>query len=230
VKHFTRAIELLQEQITRQEDLVSRCVEDAIYAFLTHDEDRARRTVAIDTEVDRAEVRIEEECLKLIALHQPVARDLRYLATALKVNNDLERIADHASNVARAALSMMKDRTFEFPPETAEMAARVTEALTKGIRALRRADAMEAREVLERDPQVDLLDSSIRNSVKEMLRAGTEHLDAALLLYRAGREMERIADLATNIAEDTIYLVTGEIIRHRRPAEWALDTRRQTGA
>ena len=214
-KHFERALDELQDLLSRQEDRVSRSVEDALYALLTHDAIRARRTIDDDQVVDRAEVLIQETCLRLIALYQPVARDLRYILTALKVNNDLERIADHASNISRAALAMIPDRAFTFPPEAGEMAARVSEAFSRGIRALRLQDAVEAHAVLAGDPGVDRLDAEITEAVRGILRAGSDHVDSALMLYRAGREMERIADLATNIAEDVIYLVTGEIVRHQ---------------
>jgi len=220
-RHFSSAVELLAESLTRQEDLVSRCVEDAVYALVTRDRERARRAAERDEEVDRAEVRIEEECLKLIALYSPVARDLRYLTTVLKVNNDLERIADHASNVARLTLRMMEDTTFALPPETAEMAARVTEAFSRGIRALRLQDPDEAWNVVAGDRQVDRLDAALTDAAKRIMKSQPDHLEAALLIYRVGRELERIADLVTNIAEDTIYLVRGEIVRHRHAGEEA---------
>jgi phosphate transport system protein len=217
-KHFAQAIESLNDSLSRQEDLVMRCVEDGVHALVTGDAERARRASLMDREVDRAEVRIEEECLKMIALYAPVARDLRYLATVLKVNNDLERIADHANNVARLTLSILEDRAFALPPQAGEMAARVTEAISRGIRALRRQDVEEARSVVAADEAIDKLDLEITGEARRMLGQEPNHVEAALQLYRIGRELERIADLATNIAEDTIYLVTGEIVRHTRGA------------
>jgi phosphate transport system protein len=215
-RHFAQAIESLNDSLSRQEDLVMRCVEDGVHALVTGDAERARRASLMDREVDRAEVRIEEECLKMIALYAPVARDLRYLATVLKVNNDLERIADHANNVARLTLSLLEDRAFALPPQAGEMAARVTEAISRGIRALRRQDVEEARSVVAADEAIDKLDAEITDECRRMLRQGPTHVDSALQLFRIGRELERIADLATNIAEDTVYLVTGEIVRHTR--------------
>ncbi len=215
-RHFAQAVDALNELLSREEDLVMRCVEDAVHALVTGDAERARRSTEMDREVDRAEVRIEEECLKMIALYAPVARDLRYLTTILKVNNDLERIADHANNIGRLTISVLQDRAFALPPQAGEMAARVTEAISRGIRALRRQDAEEARSVVAADDAIDRLDGEITEEARRTLRKGPAHVDAALELYRIGRELERIADLATNIAEDTIYLVTGEIVRHRR--------------
>lgn len=214
--HFAHAVETLNESLSRQEDLVLQCVDDAVHALVTGDAGRAQRVTEMDLEVDREEVRIEEECLKMIALYAPVARDLRYITTVLKVNNDLERIADHANNIARLTLSLLQDRAFALPPQAGEMAARVTEAISRGIRALRRQDVDEARWVLQADEAIDRLDAEIMQEVLRTMHQGPPHSDAALQLYRIGREMERIADLATNIAEDTIYLVTGEIVRHRR--------------
>lgn len=215
-KHFAQAIDSLNDSLSRQEDLVMRCVEDGVHALVTGDAERARRASQMDREVDRAEVRIEEECLKMIALYAPVARDLRYLTTVLKVNNDLERIADHANSVARLTLSLLEDRAFALPPQAGEMAARVTEAISRGIRALRRQDVEEARSVVAADDVIDKLDAEITEEARRTMRQGPTHVDSALQLYRIGRELERIADLATNIAEDTIYLVTGEIVRHTR--------------
>ncbi|MCE9581345.1 MAG: phosphate signaling complex protein PhoU [Planctomycetes bacterium] len=215
-KHFAQALESLNELLLRQEDRVHRCVEDAVHALVTGDAARAQRAMMMDEDVDREEVRIEEECLKLIALYAPVARDLRYLATVLKVNNDLERIADHATNVARLTHAVLEDRAFSLPPQAGEMAARVVEAISRGIRALRRQDVEEARAVLQADEAIDRLDSEITDTARRTLRESPAHIDAALTVYRIGREMERIADLVTNIAEDTIYLVTGEIVRHSR--------------
>ncbi len=215
-RHFAQAVESLNESLSRQEDLVMRSVDDAVHALVTGDAERARRVTQMDREVDREEVRIEEECLKMIALYAPVARDLRYITTVLKVNNDLERIADHANNVARLTLSLLQDRAFALPPQAGEMAARVTEAISRGIRALRRQDVEEARQVLAADEAIDRLDEEITEEARRTMRQGPEHGDSALRLYRIGRELERIADLATNIAEDTIYLVSGEIVRHSR--------------
>jgi phosphate transport system protein len=215
-KHFAQAIETLNDQMMRQEDLVMRCVEDAVYALVMQDAERARRVTTADREVDRGEVRIEEECLKLIALYAPVARDLRHLTTVLKVNNDLERIADHACNVARMTVRLLEERTLELPAEMPEMAALVTQAIARGIRALRRQDLAEARGVVAGDDAIDRLDEAITETAKRIMKTRPDQVDAALRLYRTGRELERIADLATNIAEDTVYLVTGEIVRHRR--------------
>jgi phosphate transport system protein len=215
-KHFAQALETLNDLLLRQEDRVHRCVEDAVHALVTGDLPRAKRAMSMDEDVDREEVRIEEECLKLIALYAPVARDLRYLATVLKVNNDLERIADHATNVARLTNTLLEDRGFALPSQAGEMAARVVEAISRGIRALRRQDVEEARAVVLADDAIDRLDGEITEAARNALREGPGHIDAALTVYRIGRELERIADLATNIAEDTIYLVTGEIVRHSR--------------
>ncbi|MCC6740318.1 MAG: phosphate signaling complex protein PhoU [Planctomycetia bacterium] len=218
--HFAHAVATLNDLLSRQEDLVLRCVDDAVHALVTADAGRAQNVTELDRKVDREEVRIEEECLKMIALYAPVARDLRYITTVLKVNNDLERIADHACNIARLTAALLQDRAFVLPPQAGEMSARVTEAISRGIRALRQQDIEEARRVLAADDAIDRLDSEIRQEVLRTMRQGPTHLSAALQLYRIGRELERIADLATNIAEDTIYLVTGEIVRHKRgPAD-----------
>jgi phosphate transport system protein len=221
-RHFEQAIDRLNELLCGQEDLVLRCVEDAVHALVAQDAERARRAAELDRGVDTEEVLIEEECLKLIALYAPVARDLRYLATVLKVNNDLERIADHAHNVARLTLRMLEDRAFVFPPVTAEMAVKATEAISRGIRALRRQDVKEARSVVVGDSVVDRLDEAITEAAVRIMRESPQHIGSALHCYRVGRELERIADLATNIAEDTVYLVTGEIVRHRRASTPAI--------
>jgi phosphate transport system protein len=178
----------------------------------------AGQVIEGDDKIDQQENRIEEECLKLLALHQPVAIDLRRIAAILKINNDLERMADLAVNIAERGL-----RLAELPPlAVPEKLQRMTD-VTKGmvrqsLDAFFKLDAKEARHVCQLDDDVDLWNSQIIQELVLLMRRSPDLIEPGLSLFSATRHLERIADHATNIAEDVIYLIEGEIVRHRPQA------------
>ncbi len=170
--------------------------------------------VEADRAIDEAEVRIEETTIELLALHQPMARDLRILVTVLKINNDLERIGDHAVNIAEAAERLGRiSHEIPIPPELEEMSRIARGMLRDALDAFVHQNAEEARSVGERDDHVDRLHESL---FRVMLTHMTEHnISGCLQVILIGRNLERIADLATNIGEDVVYMVRGITIRHK---------------
>lgn len=182
----------------------------------SRDTELASRVLAAEDEVDRTEVRIEEECVRLITLHHPVAHDMRVLITILKLNDELERIADHAANVCRLARKIVQ-RGGHIPPGLLQLADQVVLAGRTAFKALVDEDAARAREVVRGDTAVDRLDRRVRNEVHDMLDDDSE-VESALDSFRMSRELERVGDHLANMGEDVIYLITGEIVRHHASA------------
>ena len=169
----------------------------------------------MDEEVDRREINLEEECLKTLALHQPVASNLRELIAAIKINNDLEQIGNMAVNIARKAAALATATAIEIPAEFAEMGEQTQAMLRHSLDALVQMDAALAREVCACDDGVDGLKKEIRSHIEQQIRERPEHIGGMLRRLSVSRNLERIADCAASIAEDVIYLVDGRIVRHR---------------
>ena len=214
--HLYRDLEALRQHLLRLGAMVERMIEEATAAFLQRDVDLARRVVSGDREVDQAEVRLEEECLKVLALHQPVAGDLRFVVTVLKVNNDLERMADAATSIAARVLQMCELPPFALPAEFPHMANMARGMTHKALECLTREDAGLARQVLEDDLAVDAAQRRMFEVLQERMRKDPAEVEAAVLTLSTSRQIERIADLSTNIAEDVVFLHEGEIVRHKR--------------
>lgn len=166
-----------------------------------------------DWEVDEMEVEIEEECLKILALHQPVASDLRYLIAAIKINSELERIADIAVNIAKRVQTINKDSTLDFHFDFSIMNARVISMLKKSLDALVTKDVKQARELFLDDELVDNERNKVYRAITYQLNDQPGHSVCLLNQYLLARHLERIGDRCTNIAEEIIYLVEGDIIR-----------------
>ena len=185
--------------------------------FLRSREDGlGRRVIEDDANVDEEEVQIEAECVRLMTLHHPVAADMRLLVTMLKLNDDLERISDHAGNIAWLAGRIFR-RGGDLPADLLVLADRVVRNGRAGLQAFLDQDLDGARAVLRRDADVDALDRSVRHDVHATLCDHGE-VSTALHVFRISRELERVGDHIGNMAEDVIYLVTGEIVRHGGPA------------
>jgi phosphate transport system protein len=176
----------------------------------------ASDVVRRDSEVDRAEVRIEEDCLKMLALHQPVAADLRRVTTMMKVNNDLERMADLACNIAQRADSLCPHPEFPIPNGINEMATMVTRMVRASLDAFVSNDSAMARSVIVMDDPLDAKNVQVIGVLAESIQKDPSQVEAALHAFSASRHLEQIGDLAVSIAEDVIYMVDGVIIRHRQ--------------
>ncbi|HEX3276800.1 MAG TPA: phosphate signaling complex protein PhoU [Gemmatimonadales bacterium] len=186
----------------------------AVDALLERDEDKARRVIAGDRVIDTMEIEIEEQCINLLALQQPMARDLRMLTSALKIANDLERVGDHAVNIAQSAERLSRARPIAPEPELVEMARLARDMLSDALEAFIRGDAAAGREVCLRDDKVDALHRSVFRILLTHMMEDPHMIGAGMELFLVSRNLERVADLATNIGEDVVFLVEGKSIKH----------------
>ena len=214
-KHIERQIATLKERIQRVGTLVEEAISKSITAVINLDQGLAQRVLDNDEQIDRMEVEVEEECLKILALYQPVAADLRFVVSTLKINNDLERMGDLAKNIAKRVSQLAAGRPCPLPPEIRTMAMQTQEMVKQSLDAVVNADPALARQVREEDDAVDAARQKIRRRVMQTLQEGTDDVESLLRMNSVSKHIERIADMATNVAEDVIYMVEGEIVRHR---------------
>jgi phosphate transport system protein len=206
-------------------DLLAMCarVEDMIHRAVgllsAPDFEETRKLIAEDTDIDRWDVRIEDACLKILALYQPVAIDLRRITTVLKVSGELERVADLAVNIAERASGLLDSPPITIPEQVTQMAERVVNMLHHSIDAYVDLNSELARSVCQEDDEIDDITKGLVNQLITQMHNSPDQLDALLHLFSAVRHVERVADHATNIAEDVVYLVEGRIIRHARKLE-----------
>jgi phosphate transport system protein len=212
--HLQREIERLKNHVLALCTLVEEQVQRAVRALLERDAALAHEVERRDLEIDQREVEVEEECLKTLALYEPVAIDLRLVISMLKINNDLERIGDLAVNIARKAIAYAAEPLVTIPFDIAEMWKKTQRMLRDSIVALIQLDAKLAAKVCAQDNEVDLHKHEIRIQAEEAISRNPEWVRPLLRLLAVSRNLERIADCATNIAEDVIYMAEGKIIRH----------------
>ena len=186
----------------------------AVEALLERDAEKARRVIAGDRIIDTMEMEVEELCVNLLALQQPMARDLRMLTSALKIAGDLERVGDHAVNIAQSAERLALSRPITPEPEIIEMARLAREMLSDALEAFIRGDPEAGREVCLRDHKVDLLHRSVFRILLTHMMEDPHMIGAGMELFLVSRNLERVADHATNIGEDVVYLVEGKSIKH----------------
>jgi phosphate transport system protein len=208
-------IEKLKKKLIDVAALVEESVHKAIRSIYDKDLNLAEQVIKDDSTIDQMEVDVEEECLKILALHQPVAIDLRYIITVLKMNNDLERIGDLATNIAERAYFLCQQDGVMDEFDFRDMARKVQRMLKKSLDALINMDAHLAREVIDLDDEIDELNRTTFGRVEREIREAPDEVGCFIRLLSVSRYLERIADHTTNIAEDVIYLKDGEIIRHR---------------
>jgi phosphate transport system protein len=213
--HFVNLLDDLRRRSLRMASEVEDMVFEACEAVFAADETLARRVIYRDREIDSAEVEVEAEVIRLLALYQPVGVDLRMLCTILKVNNDLERVADCAVNLAERAKHGELQKLAAQSLELKQMCPVVRKALRAAVQAYSATDAETARRVREQDEGIDALYGQVVRNVASLTIA-PEDLAGHLDLLSVAKNLERIADHATNIGEDVIYLATGQIVRHSR--------------
>lgn len=218
-KQLPRQIDGLKQKILFVGTLVEEAIAKAFSALINRDRNLANAVIEADTEIDRMEVDVEEECLKILALYQPVAADLRFVVAVLKINNDLERMGDLARNIAKRVVYLASCERYELPADFRGMATRAQSMVKESLDALVNRDSVLAQNVRKSDDQVDVLRQIIEKQIKEQVASHPERTDCLWQLSAAARHLERIADMATNIAEDVIYMVEGEIVRHHRTDE-----------
>jgi phosphate transport system protein len=208
-------IEGLKKNILALSAVVEDAVRKALLATERRDSVLAQAVISGDKQIDALEVELEEECLKILALHQPVAMDLRFIIAVLKINNDLERTGDLAVNIAERAVYLADHKDVGPPPTLAALADRTQEMLHKSLDALVETSTELAREVIETDDEVDALHRGMYGRVQQLATENPAQVAGLFQWLSVSRYLERIADQATNIAEDVIYMMNGEIIRHR---------------
>jgi phosphate transport system protein len=213
-KHLVHEIEALKKLLLGLGAKAEENLRRAVRAIESVDANLAREVIRLDHEIDEAEVHVEEEGLKILALHQPVAIDLRFLVAVLKINSELERIGDLASNMAERAIFLSGISLPEVKLNFSEMADKVQKMLRESLDALVSFNADLARSVCEQDDEVDNWNREMYEKMKVAIREDPDHLDAFIHYLSTSRQLERVADHATNIAEDVIYMVEGDIIRH----------------
>ena len=217
-QHFLREIETLKKKILAVGAVVEERIAQAITAVVKHNAKLAQQVAEGDDEVDEMEVEVEEDCLKILALYQPVAIDLRFVVAVLKMNNDLERMADTAVNIARRAEYLARYPQSDLPPILADMAQKVQTMVTQSLDAMVQGDTALARKVCVADREVDQWNREMHARVQQEIRAHPDQVERLIHTLSISRHLERIGDLATNVAEDVIYTVEGEIVRHRTAA------------
>lgn len=213
-KHFQRELGKIKKSILSLGALVEDRVRLAIKSIETRDADIAEQIVNMDYEIDEMEVDIEEECLKVLALHQPVAVDLRFLVSVIKINNDLERIADETVNIAYRIKTISKNKDCRFIFDYELMAEKASAMLKMSLDAMVRLDTDMAYKVCLMDDDVDIFVQNAYEQLKLSIIQTPENAGTLINMFLISRHIERIADHATNIAEEVIYVTDGEIVRH----------------
>ncbi len=213
-KHFSKELEKIKKQILSLGALVEERVRVALKAVDSNDAALAQQIIRTDYEVDELEVEIEEECLKILALHQPVAVDLRFLIAVIKINNDLERIGDQAVNIAERVDVIAKRDVSDFFFDYSGMGEKAQEMLKMSLDALVNMDYDEAFKVVRMDDAVDRVKIEAYDSIKKAMSEHPDKIGYLINLLLISRHIERLADHTTNIAEEVIYMIEGEIIRH----------------
>jgi phosphate transport system protein len=212
--HFQREISKLKQQVLSLCSMVEGQVEKAVRAVQMRDDELAAEVERRDVEIDLREIEVEEECLKTLALYQPVAGDLRFVVSTLKINHDLERIGDLAVNIARKVLGLVFDPPPELTCDLGLMCEKTQFLLRDSIDALVSLNAAEAASICTRDDEIDQMKATIRKEIETAIKHEPDKVGSLLRLLAVSRNLERIADLATSIAEDVVYLVEGRIMRH----------------
>jgi len=213
--HLQNEIENLKKLIYSLGNDVEDNVHKAVQALDNRDLKLAEKIIELDHTIDRREVDLEEECLKILALHQPVAIDLRFVIAVLKINNDLERIGDLAVNIAEQAVFLSSSPPTDIPFDFAGMSEKTKHMLKCSLEALVNMNTKLAHWVLSADDEVDAINRQMYGQVQDGIRSDIDKMGRLIHYLSAARHLERIADLATNIAEDVIYMVDGEIVRHK---------------
>jgi phosphate transport system protein len=213
-RHFHDELSQVKVRLLTMSGEAEAAVQAAVEALLDRDLDKARRVIDGDGVIDAMEIEVEEQCLGLLALQQPMARDLRLLVSAIKISNELERVGDHAVNIAQSAERIIESRPITPEPEIVEMARIAREMLSDALEAFVRGDAVSAREICRRDDKVDALNRSVFRILLTHMMEDPHSIGTAMGLLLVSRNLERIADLATNIGEDVVFLVEGKSIKH----------------
>jgi len=214
-RHFRNEIERLRRKVLRLAAMVEEALQKAVKAATERNLGLATEVIDSDSAIDSYEIEVEEDCLKILALHQPVAADLRYVVAVLKINSDLERIADLAVNIAERARELAAWPGESAPFDLTSMLHATMKMVRQSVDALVKQDVDMAHGVMRDDDRVDEFHRAAFRSVQRQIQASSDRVEYYISLLSVSRNLERIADHATNIAEDVIYMIDGEIVRHQ---------------
>ncbi|MCP3923639.1 MAG: phosphate signaling complex protein PhoU [Desulfobacterales bacterium] len=214
--HLQKELDKIKEKLLTLGALVEDRVYKAVRSIESKDEVVAKKIIEADNEIDEMEIELEEDCLKVLALHQPVAVDLRFIIAVIKINNDLERVADQAVNIAsRVANISKREKSEEFFHDYSLMEEKVEYMFVKSLDAFVNMDVSLAEKIIKMDDEVDKLKGEAYDIIKDAMIKRSDQIGYLINFFLISRHLERIADYATNIAEEVIYLVEGKIVRHR---------------
>jgi phosphate transport system protein len=213
-RHFHEEMEALKSQLVAMSGIAEESVRLAVEALLDRDAGKAQVVVERDEQLDELELRVDDLAINLLALQQPMARDLRFITAAMKIGNDLERVGDHAVNIAEELEFILQAGPFPLLPELEEMARIATEMLSDALNAFVLADSAMARRVVERDDRVDELHENNFRILLTHMMEDPRKITAGMDLFLVSGNIERIADLATNVAEEVVFFVEGRTIKH----------------
>src|SRR3990167_4252916 len=213
-RHLDVELAALRDDLVRMAGLAEASIGLAVKALVSRDAEMARQVIASDDAINTLEVEIDERCLRTMARYQPEAKDLRFLAMALKINNDLERMGDQAVNIAERTLELLKEPLLKPLIDIPRMAELAQRMVKDSLDAFVQQDVARAREVCRQDDQVDRLDDQIFRELLTYMMQDPRAITRAVNLILVSRHLERVADHATNIAEDVIYLAEGKTIKH----------------
>ena len=213
-RHIDVELRRLKEELVRMASLAEESIGQAVKALVTRDAELARQVIEGDKEINNADIGIDELCLRLLALHHPEARDLRFIAMAFKINSDLERMGDLSVNIAERTLDLLKEPLLKPLIDLPRMAELAQAMVRDSLDAFVRQDAALAKQVCERDDAVDQLNDQIFRELLTYMLQDPKTITRSVGLILIGRRIERIADHATNIAEDVVFLVQGRTIKH----------------
>jgi phosphate transport system protein len=213
-RHFERELDALKEQLLLMGGRAEQIVRKSIEALRRRDVEQAKSTFDDDRQIDRLEIDIEERCIKLFALQQPLATDLRFIMSALKISNDLERVGDHAVNIAQSAIKLGTEPPLKPLVDIPRMAGLATSMLHDALDAFVRSDADTARRLCRRDDEVDQLNRQVFRELLSYMIESPATITRAMELILVARNLERVADLATNVAEEVVFIAEARIIKH----------------
>jgi len=213
-RRFDQELATLKDGLVLMGARAEAIIHKAMEAVQRRDEHLAEEAIADDRAVDRLEIDVEESCVNLFALRQPMAADLRFLAASLKLSNELERAGDHGVNIAGNAVRLSRLPRLPLPPEIAALAVMATDMLRDALSAFMRRDAASARALVPRDERVDELNRRIFKDLVARMRSDPGNLSCYLEWIMIARNLERVADLATNIAEEGVFVSEAQVIKH----------------
>jgi phosphate transport system protein len=213
-RHFHEELADIRSRLLEMAAMAEELVRRAVEAVMERDLDEAESVIAADRELDAMEVELDEACINLLALHQPFARDLRMIMMIMRISNDLERVGDHAVNIAETVRHLEGRPSVERFPQLEEIARVAREMLSDALDAFVREDPDSAHEVCKRDDRADALHESLFRTLLTHMMEDPRRIGSSMSMILVSRNLERVADLATNVAEDVIYLVEGRTIKH----------------